>query len=115
MHILKVEDEESRICVLEFWTIILNTLHGYSEKEAVMARLDGADGEEKPCGALLYTCMLRIYDSLQLRYTDKDCVQERLALINCLKSLLAISHSAKLSALEGKVSRVKHLFLLRGK
>ncbi|KAF6028605.1 RTTN [Bugula neritina] len=100
MHILKVEDEESRICVLEFWTIILNTLHGYSEKEAVMARLDGADGEEKPCGALLYTCMLRIYDSLQLRYTDKDCVQERLALINCLKSLLAISHSAKLSALE---------------
>lgn len=52
-------------------------------------------------GALLCKAIIPVYDSLLLRYNDKECVQERLIMITCLKNLLSISHQAKSVATAG--------------
>ena len=53
-------------------------------------------------GARLCDSLLPIYDSLLLSYNDKKCVQERLVLMNCMKTILAISKEAKAAALKGR-------------
>lgn len=66
------------------------------------------DGGEGAFSSTLYNCILPLYDAMLLRYSDKECIQERLAVVNCLKSVLAASQSAKLSALKGNVLNSGH-------
>ena len=63
-------------------------------------QISGID-QQAAFGGQLMTGILHIYDSLMMRYADKNCVQERLATVTCMKTLLATSQTAKTSALNG--------------
>ena len=64
-------------------------------------QISGID-QQAAFGGQLMTGILHIYDGLMMRYADKNCVQERLATVTCMKTLLATSQTAKTSALNGK-------------
>ena len=66
-----------------------------------LKKLSGID-QQAAFGGQLMTGILHIYDGLMMRYADKNCVQERLATVTCMKTLLATSQTAKNSALNGK-------------
>ena len=65
-----------------------------------VVQISGND-QQAAFGGQLMTGILHIYDSLMMRYADKNCVQERLATVTCMKTLLATSQTAKTSALNG--------------
>lgn len=41
---VKVEDEDSRVCVLEFWTTFLSLSYGNNRVDRIKELLDGSDG-----------------------------------------------------------------------
>ena len=63
-------------------------------------QISGID-QQAAFGGQLMTGILHIYDSLMMRYADKDCVQERLATVTWVYTLLATMHSSNISALTG--------------
>ena len=77
---------------------------GSKEERGLPCEKSSEKSEEGEGGALCMV-LLTAYDSVQLGTTDVE-VLERRCVVSALSSLLAISHSAKHSALEGLLSIV---------